>query len=112
MNYQADHDVPPSSDDLLLLGSSYRTFFRTQALRRSHCCDRISSILRKSLCDVECDVGCDRSGNQTEAASQIFQAQGTAMCHLLPLMIPLLQPFGPPTKNLLTFEAKERCDVE
>ena len=83
MNYQADHDVPPSSDDLLLLGSSYRTFFRTQALRRSHCCDRISSILRKSLCDVECDVGCDRSGNQTEAASQIFQAQGTD-CHVPP----------------------------
>ena len=43
-----------------------------------------------------------------------YQAQGTAMCHLLPLMIPLLQPFGLSnySENLLTFEAKELCDVE
>ena len=69
---------------------SARSFAR-KALRRSHCCDRICKPVRcRDAMLIDAILVAISRGSKL----RYYQAQGTAMCHLLPLMIPLLQPFG------------------
>jgi len=72
----------------LMIPSSSAPLIARSFARRPYA-GRIVAIGSQAFCAKACAMSsamldrCDRSGNQTEAASQIFQAQGTD-CHVPP----------------------------